>query len=646
MKRFFIIFFVFICFPVISLTENIRIAGHDFEYQKISESEYEVSIFKNIKIRLQGKIVNGKPELKAGITRNTINRIPGFNMLNKAGIKITEIIADSNGLGFRGEISPQGPIKTLLKFLNIARNFAISGTIQKSGITLNIMLIETKITLPAVLFLGTQIRFNSLSLRIASGIGSSFMPSIGVQGDGAIKPSKFDKFLKCVILAEFKIPAFTFSITINDTWEKPMGIPFGKATNAAVQMTLSHPTGISGIGFNISNAEVLGQRFSFLVSADMGRNAYAVIASANKVGANILIDILKKIGIPIPSALFPQAVHINNFTVHFAPTGGTVGTVQFNQGYLVKGDLKLAKIDFHFEGQADVKKARGSLLAKVKNLDFIQKQIVKAVRKIPVLKPVVKTIVNTLRLSEITVSAKGGTSNAVSLGIKGKVIALPINLNLTLSTGTINVKMIVSEIVKFIKDKAAAQIAKTVKKAVKGIQKAGSFAISKTKKSASGVLKFAANIATAPINAIRKLTEKYGPRAKKMRNWANKVLNQAGNETVKIVSEFLSEASREMNDITNPEVIAAFKQEWEKILADIRVKWQSILSDKTCRKFFKKAGNKNKGQREYQNKVQEFWKNISQQVLNHYNNAINRIDREFQNELRAGQNETGRWFRI
>jgi len=444
-------------------------------------------------------------KLKGKISSRYLSKIPGIKLLRRMyAVNLSVEFTPNDGMVISSKVGLSGAIKPLLRALRlrISPRLTCKMQIQKRGVYLWIPIFSNKnwrVTINPLT--GMRINFRGLKVEFTANFRTmAGMPTLYLTGDIQIKPSKWDKWLNFVPKIYYSIISqeIGFAATMNDTWKHPFRVMrFVTLKNCAFQMGFTAGVPSSG-GFTAEKVRLFGQNYGFAAFISGTKYEWVLALNAKRLGMNGFMRMIRGIsGFKIPS-IFPNAMGLRNVKLYLAPTGGAIGEYEFKPGMEIQGEANSGLLRFKVKGYAKAPRMSlfsfnrlGTFKLSLAAINNIKGAIINKVRRVPVLKPVLSSILNTfnIRYIKTTVEAtktKYSFATAVSLRLFGKTYTPSFKLSV------ISFSAISKAIVNYIIDKAGKflwnKMKEYAKKGWNATKKGVSYAARKT---AAAARKFA-----------------------------------------------------------------------------------------------------------------------------------------------------------
>lgn len=606
---------IFIAYGNLLSQDKINIPGFgELPISKVGDS-YQLTLSKYGTYSFKGTIDPLALETEANIDQ--LKSFPGFNVMSNLGLKDIFLKVSSDGFYIEAKADTKQKLKVLFDFLKVDAPFLLVSTyIKGSAFELQASLDFT--TQPVVIDIsksaGTQMMMERLTM--AAGNSGIETPGLSIRADLRMKPTKWDPALKTVLELSYNLVTqeIIASGSIVDTWSNPFGLSKYFAKDAIVLQNSAVSLGwIPGapspttLGFGVENGKFFNLDFGFMVALSPANGELAFRAYRAKMTMNDLTTILREgFKLKVPD-IFPNDIYIKDAYVLFSPNGGEVGEFEIEQGFALRGDVKMSALmsgSIDFYANMD----NGFYL----EIDFrqgdLRKMIEQELKKVPGLGPVFGQIMQTLVIQRVYLKLKADQSLVLSgkTHIKLTVLGQAVSLQ---AEGSIDPKKIVDKIVEEIKKHGGNQVAEISKKVAGEVAKAGEASL-KVAESAMNTAKKLAGEAIIVKDHISHSTSHCDNHCVPKR--AKKLSDPLYEGTNKAVEQFYYSVIPKLSQLegNTPEETAALrsnlvKPQWDKLCAKIDNDWAKILGDRDYVRFYLKPSNAANGGNKFRHLVKD-----------------------------------------
>jgi hypothetical protein len=305
--------------------------------------------------------------LETEVSIEQLEEFPGYDILSNLGLQDISLKMSGDGLEINANADTEKNLKSLCQMLNVSTpTVSIAAKVGKGTFDLSgeLAFSQEPIKMLEIDKSGTELSYYSAGLGAAYAKGSF---QLVVSLNLLVKPSKYDNDLKMNYLLGYDLVKQTLSgaATMNSTWTDPFGMDrfFNPNSvifsNGASALAVNIPsTSISKFGFVIERAKFFNVDFGTFVSISPLDGEVALLGkSRSRISLNQIPDMLKQgFGLEVPN-MFPSDYYLDSAEIKFAPTGGTVGLLELDKGFTLKGSGKFKELegflDFNFDLEND-----------------------------------------------------------------------------------------------------------------------------------------------------------------------------------------------------------------------------------------------------------------------------------------------------
>lgn len=632
MKLKFLFLFVVLTTSVFLHAENINIKGFG-EIPVVKDGDnYKITLGNFGEFSFQGSLV--PLELNSAVTIDQLNKLPGFKVLSKLGLKDVGLAISNEGLIMSAKADTKSNIDKICKLFKITTPYInLSAAISPGAVELEgkLEFSDGAVELLKIDKTGTCVKFSGAQISTTLEPGSA---ELSVTSELLIKPTEFDPELESIYTFSYDIVSQTLtgSGSMMSEWSNPLGTSkFLKqnsivVSNAAIELGINVLTLVPvNLGLAIEKGKLFTLDFGVAVSIDPVNQSVGFWGKRDKMNANDFTTFLREgFGLSIPNVL-PDIYYVENPEVKFAPNGCFVGEVEFDKGIALHGMVKVGDaiegpMDFYFDMENEF------LLHM--DLDYNYKKFVmNELHKVPGLNKVADKVLNTFQVRYLYIDMSGNKEDMQMTGEGKCMFEVFGNSHEVSFAASLDPQQIANSIINKLKEEAPGFVA-AIEKVGQGVQEASNLAKSAIGPTANIAAKYIKLGATKSQHThLFDGGEKYC-RSTCIPNRANDLANRVLPTTKKAIQLFHDRIIDDLIVIEGgsyPQTKKLredlFLSEWNNVVKSIDDQWNAIREDKeyvgyfVAQKWAENGGNQFRGiiderKKEYTNLKDKLYNNL------------------------------------
>ncbi len=522
---------------------------------------------------------------------------PGYKLYSKLGLEEISLEITGDGLEIVASIDTKKNLAKLMNFFKITQpKLEVSAAISKDAFELEGTLDFSE--KPIVIDIRperTRLTLNKFGVGAEVSKGESVELTLGVSAEVLVKPTKFDPDLKTVLAFSYNLMSQELSIagSMTDTWKNPMGISniFKGKDVVTLENTAIEIGWIPGtpspttLGFALESGKFFHLDFGIVMSLSLDDGKIAIKANRNQMTMNDFTQILRDgFNLKVPD-IFPKNIYIRDAEILFAPQGGSVGEVDIEAGFTLRGVTKLtdalsAKLNYHTN-------LKDGFVIYYKLDNNFKDEILHELKNKKVLSKILTPILSSLQVEQAEVMLKANKDLQLDGHTHYEVYVMNERVPIPDFKATLDVKEMVKNVVNKIVEKYGGKATKLAKKISSSAKIAGN-KVGQGAKFAQKMVKLGvSNAKHLHPKGILNPVNKHICREQCIPNRANELIGKVLPPSLQAIQAFHDDIIGDMITLQGKNAAETkriresfFLADWNKLNTQIEEDWKSIWEDK------------------------------------------------------------------